>query len=71
LSGQNNDGGFCSLFGQTTPFSATALASLYPTHGVYVEKFERATDRAQDRGFLLPVDASEIEAAARTAPIPH
>jgi hypothetical protein len=71
LSGQNNDGGFCSLFGQTTPFSATALASLYPTHGVYVEKFERATDRAQDRGFLLPVDAREIEAAARTAPIPH
>jgi hypothetical protein len=71
LSGQNHDGGFCSLFGQTTPFSATTLASLYPTHEVYVEKFERATEQAQDRGFLLAGDAREIDAAARNAPIPH
>jgi Alpha/beta hydrolase domain len=71
LSGQNNDHGFCGLFGQTIPFSAQTLASLYPTHDVYVDKFERATDRAQDRGFLLPVDTREIETIARTAPIPH
>ena len=71
LSGQNNDHGFCGLFGQTIPFNAQTLASLYPTHDVYVGKFERATDRAQDRGFLLPVDARGIETIARTAPIPH
>jgi hypothetical protein len=35
-----------------------------------VEKFERATDQAQDRGFLLPVDAREIETIAECVPIP-
>lgn len=71
LSGQNPDSGFCSLFGQTVPFSQQTLESLYPTHDTYVKKFERATDRADDRRFLLPVDAREIVAIARSAPIPH
>jgi hypothetical protein len=71
LSGQNPDSGFCSLFGQTVPFTQQMLESLYPTHDTYVKKFERATDRADDRRFLLPVDAREIVAIARAAPIPH
>ncbi len=71
LSGENADKGFCSLFGQTIPFSPQTLASLYPTHDTYVNKFEDATERAVERGFLLPVDAREVNAIAAAAPIPR
>jgi hypothetical protein len=71
LSGVNDErNGFCGLFGRTTPFSAATLASLYPTHAVYVAKFDHAAHEAVERGFLLRVDAKEMEATAAAAPIP-
>jgi hypothetical protein len=65
--GQNET---CSLFGSTMPFSASTLTTLYPTHADYVAKFDAATRRAVAAGFILPVDATEIEAAAASSNVP-
>lgn len=66
LSGEPGGGpGFCSLFGYTAAFDAAQLSSLYPNRGDYVEKFDKATDRAVRQGFLLAADAKEAKAAAR------
>lgn len=56
----------CLLFGTTTPFDATKLASLYPDHNAYVSAFDAATDRAVQAGFILPPDAELMKAAAAT-----
>ncbi|HVC70661.1 MAG TPA: alpha/beta hydrolase domain-containing protein [Acidimicrobiales bacterium] len=61
----------CKLFGSTTPFSPAALTSLYPAHADYVAKFDQATGRAVRAGFLLPADASQIEAAAAGSTTPE
>jgi hypothetical protein len=58
------------VFGSTTPFDATTLQTLYPTHDDYVAKVSSATQRAVTDGFLTDADAPEIIDAARTAPIP-
>jgi hypothetical protein len=54
----------CKLFGSTVPFTTATLTSLYPTHAAYVTKFDQAAGRAVKAGFLLPADATQIEAAA-------
>ncbi len=63
-------GGTCNLFGSTVPFERAVLASLYPTHADYVSKFDQATRRAVTAGFILPADASELEAAASASSVP-
>ncbi len=71
LTGINNEtNGFCGLFGETIPFSAATLKSLYPTHADYVAKFDHAAHEARERGFLLRPDVEEMEAIAAAAPIP-
>ncbi len=60
----------CSLFGSTTPLNRATLTSLYPTHADYVSKFDAATRRAVKAGFILPTDASQIEAAAAASSVP-
>ncbi|HXQ43165.1 MAG TPA: alpha/beta hydrolase domain-containing protein [Acidimicrobiales bacterium] len=60
----------CSLFGSTTPFDRATLTSLYPTHADYVSSFDAATRRAVKAGFILPADASQIEAAAAASSVP-
>ena len=60
----------CSLFGQTTPFTAATLAQLYPTHADYVAQVTADARSAQARGFLLPADVALIVAAARRAKVP-
>jgi hypothetical protein len=60
----------CNLFGSTTPFTAAQLSSLYPTHADYVAKFDAATQRAVKAGFILPTDATQIEAAAASSNVP-
>ncbi|HXQ61404.1 MAG TPA: alpha/beta hydrolase domain-containing protein [Acidimicrobiales bacterium] len=60
----------CSLFGATTPFDRATLSALYPTHADYVAKFDRATEGAVRAGFILPADASQIEAAAAASNVP-
>ena len=65
LRGDGNAGGsFCYLFGGTVPFDAATLASLYPSHDNYVARFDKATDAAVRRGFVLPEDAEKLKDAA-------
>lgn len=66
LSGERNEGGtFCRLFGTTTPFDAKTIAALYPSHDAYVKAFDKATGATVAAGFLLPVEAKHLRAAAR------
>jgi hypothetical protein len=60
----------CSLFGSTIAFTTATLTSLYPTHADYVAKFDQATTTAVRSGFLVPADATELEAAATASTIP-
>jgi hypothetical protein len=61
-----SDSPFCSLFGQTTPFSPEQLASLYPTVDDHVAAVTASADAAVAAGFLLPVDRDAmVEAAAQ------
>lgn len=67
--GGNTPAGFCGLFGVTVPFNSATLSSLYPSHGDYVTKFDQATAAALKNGFLLPLDAKNLEAAAAASTI--
>ena len=49
-------GGFCRLFGLTAPFSTAKLAKLYPTHKVFVAKWDQAVASDVASGYLLPPD---------------
>jgi hypothetical protein len=57
-------GPLCFLFGTTMPFSATTLASLYPSHAEFVERWARNTRHDAQAGFIRPFDADELQAAA-------
>ena len=61
----------CELFGTTTPFSSTQLATLYSSHDDYVAKVTAATVKSQQAGFILPADAPLIEEEAQSAPVPQ
>jgi len=60
-SGQN----FCFLFGRTVPFDAARLASLYPSHDAFVEKFVKATDALEKAGYILKPEADLARQAAK------
>jgi hypothetical protein len=55
----------CSLIGSTHPFSATTLAHLYTSQPAYLAAFTKATDQTIAKGYVLPLDRSQILAAAR------
>ena len=57
--------------GKTVPFDAATLKRLYPTHADYVAKVQDAAARSVEAGWLLPVDARAVVAAATAAPIPN
>jgi hypothetical protein len=70
LRGDGNAGGtFCALFGRTVAFDASTLASLYPAHSAYVDKFHQAMGRAVKAGFVLRAEAKTLEAAAAQSSI--
>ena len=70
LSGLGQTGSsFCFLFGTTAPFDAAKLASLYPSHAAFVKAWNTATDQAVKAGFILPVDAKNLKAAAAASTI--
>jgi hypothetical protein len=71
LSGEPAGGGapFCAHFGSTTPFDATKLARLYPTHDSYVSAFTASAEAAVDAGFLLRPEADEMIAEAQQSAI--
>lgn len=56
--------GFCFLFGQTHPFSTQQLEALYPTHRAFVQAWDRATNRDERAGYLLPADAAILKDVA-------
>jgi Alpha/beta hydrolase domain len=61
-------GGFCFLFGTTTPFSPEQLTARYRTHSGFVSAWNRATRDAVAAGFIRPDDARHMRAvAARSA----
>lgn len=59
----------CLLFGGETPFDATTLGELYPTHEDYVEAVSAAVDDAVEAGFVLRDDADQVVAEAEEADI--
>jgi hypothetical protein len=61
----------CSLFGDTRPFDAAALAEAYPTHEDYVDAVTEAAEAAVEAGFLLEVDAEAFVAEAEDASVPE
>ena len=70
LSGLGQTGeSFCSLFGTTRLFDEAMLAELYPTRQMYLDAVYDTTERAVEAGFLLPVDADLIIAAAEASDI--
>jgi hypothetical protein len=48
----------CGLMGSYEPFDSARLASLYPTHAVYVAKVKEVTDRNLKAGYLVKADAN-------------
>jgi hypothetical protein len=65
LSGRSQGGGgFCFLFGTTTPLSSEQLTALYRTHRGFVSAWQRATQDAVEHGFLRPDDARHLRAVA-------
>jgi hypothetical protein len=72
-SGQpaGNAGLVCSLFGQTTPFPAAQLVTLYPTHDDYVRDVTASATQAEQAGFLSSADVPLIEQEAQGAPVPQ
>jgi hypothetical protein len=70
LSGLGQTGGaFCSLFGTTTAFDASTLATLYPSHEGYVAAVLASARRGVRDGYLLTADTRAIRAAARASDI--
>jgi hypothetical protein len=65
LSGRGQSGGgFCFLFGTTTPLTAEQLVTLYRNHAGFVSAWRRATKDAVDAGFLRADDARQLRAVA-------
>jgi hypothetical protein len=67
--GQPGGGGFCALFGTTVPFSPATLASLYPTHDLYVQSVARAARKAARAGFVIRLDTRAINEAAAASDV--
>ena len=60
----------CSLFGTTTPFSATQLTSLYGSTANYVSKYTADLDKTIKGGYLLPSERAELLAQAEQVQFP-
>ena len=56
---------FCFLFGHTVAFDRPTLASLYPSHPSFVDRFSKAVDALERAGYLLKPEADEARQAAR------
>jgi hypothetical protein len=70
-SAQTSPGGqnFCFLYGNTIAFDRATLASLYPSHAAFVERFTKAVDALERAGFLLTAEAEQARKAARDSAI--
>ncbi|WP_157592033.1 alpha/beta hydrolase domain-containing protein [Solirubrobacter soli] len=69
--GEGNTGvGTCTLAGNKQPYDAATLASLYPTHDIYVRKFTRAVNDAVSDGWIQPYDVGPLVDEAEESAIP-
>jgi hypothetical protein len=60
---------FCTLFGQTVPFTDAELAALYSSHASFVIEYASASTNAVHSGFLLAHDALALRHAAELSAI--
>ena len=60
-------GGFCELFGTTTPLARDELARRYPTRAAFDDAWLAALDRAVTSGAILDADAVRLRAVVRDA----
>jgi hypothetical protein len=60
-------GGLCFLNGTHVPFDTETLNALYPDRQAYLQLFDQAVKQNVRDGFLLPEDARELRAAARSS----
>jgi hypothetical protein len=60
----------CSLFGSAIPFSASTLASLYPTKADYLTAYQASLDKAIKGGYILDADKAALLAQAQQVQIP-
>ena len=71
LSGLGQGGNqFCFLFGTTVPFTPVQLATLYPDHGGFVSRWNRATQDALQGGFIVAEDAQHLRQVAAQSDVP-
>jgi hypothetical protein len=64
LDGINSGGGFCQLFGSTTPLTDEQLQARYTSKQDYIDEFTASADALVVAGFLLAPDAAELVATA-------
>ncbi len=60
----------CSLFGESTPFSPTVLASLYHSKDDYLAAYRTVLNRAVKQGYVLPSSRAELLARAEQVTFP-
>ena len=60
----------CSLFGETTPFSAGTLVDLYGTKSHYLALYRASLNKAIADGFILGADRSGLLAQAEQVQLP-
>ncbi len=54
----------CILLGSTKPLAGARLAELYPSRSAYQQRYESATERAIEAGFVLEADRAALLAYA-------
>jgi hypothetical protein len=59
----------CTLFGTTTPFSATQIVDLYKNHGQFVSRWAKTAQQEVAAGFLLPTDVDHLVASAGSSDV--
>ncbi len=70
LSGMGQGaGGFCELFGTTTPFDEAELRRRYPDRERFVAAWEASVDAAVRAGVLLDPDAEQLRRVVREATV--
>jgi hypothetical protein len=68
-TGSGSLGVFCAIFGTTSPFSPSKLATLYPSHKAFVSLWHQSVQRDLSGGFLLRRDAVELDRSAANSQI--
>lgn len=64
IDGINSGGGFCGLFGGTSPLSDEELQARYDSQADFLAEYEASLDALVAGGYLLQVDADELLATA-------